>query len=500
MLRVAPVAALLCITATFAAAQPFTESAIDRLVDASLAAWDVPGAAVVIVNRNRPLYEKGFGVCKLGEAVPVTPDTSFPLASCTKAFTTTLGAMLSDDGKLHWDDPVRKHIAWFHLADPLADGDVRLRDLALHRTGLATHDFLWYRAPWSLKSAVERTARLPLAKPFRTEFQYQNMTMAAVGLATESAAGQPWKDLVRTRLFEPLGMRTATATAPPAGTPRASPHRPDAAGRLQVIKPYEPAEPNPAGSIHASARDLAPWLMFHLSDGQFGGKRLVSADAFAELHTPQMLQRIDALTAATHPNTLQMSYALGWVVMDYRGQLIWAHTGAIDGYRAQIALAPQSGLGIAVLSNRHQTRMNLALINNLLDRLVNLSTRDWDGYLKAVVEQDDRGHHARREHRDRLKDPGGRPPRPLADYAGLYHNASYGDAEIIEASGRLEWQWNQFRFPLGYHHGNEFDVRDDDLRDPVVHFVEKDGRVVGYQMFDVEFRRQVIPGPLRPPA
>jgi CubicO group peptidase (beta-lactamase class C family) len=51
--------------------------------------------------------------------------------------------VLADDGKLFWEDPVRKHIEYFKLAEPLADEQVTLRDLATHRTGLVGHPFLW---------------------------------------------------------------------------------------------------------------------------------------------------------------------------------------------------------------------------------------------------------------------------------------------------------------------------------------------------------------------
>src|SRR5205814_483657 len=82
-----------------------------------LRAWEVPGVAVAVVDRERVLWLKGYGVRELGADRPVTPDTVFPLASCTKAFTATLTAMLADDGKLTWDDPVRQHWPPFRLAD-----------------------------------------------------------------------------------------------------------------------------------------------------------------------------------------------------------------------------------------------------------------------------------------------------------------------------------------------------------------------------------------------
>src|SRR5687767_10782808 len=192
------------------AADPSAER-IDRLVADALQAWDVPGAAVVIVGPERIVHLKGYGARVLGGEA-VTPDTLFPLASCTKAFTTTLVALLADEGKLHWDDPVRKHVPDFQLSDPAADRLVTLRDLAVHRTGVDSHDLLWYRSVLSQADLVKRVRHLPLSRGFRTEIQYQTVMYLALGQAAAAAGGKPWGELVETRLFQPLGMKSATLT------------------------------------------------------------------------------------------------------------------------------------------------------------------------------------------------------------------------------------------------------------------------------------------------
>src|SRR5438874_2556906 len=102
------------------AAEP-DPAAAETLAADALKAFQVPGAAVVVVRGDDTLLAKGFGVREKGKPGPVTPDTVFPLASCSKAFTTTLLAMLIDDGLIGWDDPVRKHLPNFKLSDPHAD-------------------------------------------------------------------------------------------------------------------------------------------------------------------------------------------------------------------------------------------------------------------------------------------------------------------------------------------------------------------------------------------
>ncbi|MFL5327344.1 MAG: serine hydrolase [Gemmataceae bacterium] len=464
----------------------FEEAEADTLVRNALKAWDVPGAAVVVVSRDRVLYLKGHGVKELGKPAPVDPDTVFPLASCSKAFTSVLISQLADEGKLTWDDSVRKHLPDFHLSDPVADAGVALRDLMCHRTGVAQHDFVWYHSPFKQDEIVRRVGFLPLSKPFRTTFQYQSVMVTAAGLAAGRAANKPWEDLIRERILEPLDMPHTTCVTPVNG--RAAPHRPNAAGKLEPIAWYEQNEPNPSSSIHTTARDLSHWLAFQLGDGQFLGKRLVSSEGLKETHTPQIPEKLEGLGRLLQPDTLMMSYGLGWVIHDYRGHLLWSHTGLIDGFRVQMALAPREGLGIAVLSNRFETRMNLALVNNFLDRMLDLSVRDWDGYLRQVVHEEAKAVAKERDDHDLRRDPAGKPARPLSDFAGKYENAAYGTAEVVVEGNSLVWHWNKFRVPMRFWRGLEFDLSDRDLRDQQLTFVEQDGKFTGFRLFDVEWQ------------
>src|SRR4051812_33134617 len=112
-----PELALLLVGALCAVAPPAATpeaQEIDRLGERAVAAFGVPGAAVAVVRDGEVIYLRGKGVRQRG-AAPVTADTLFPLASCTKAFTATLIARLVDQKKAEWDDPLHKHLPWFRL-------------------------------------------------------------------------------------------------------------------------------------------------------------------------------------------------------------------------------------------------------------------------------------------------------------------------------------------------------------------------------------------------
>jgi CubicO group peptidase (beta-lactamase class C family) len=484
-------AGVLVASAARGRAQALDKTAIDRILTDALEAWKVPGASLAVVYRGQ-VYVKGYGVKQLGNPRRVTPDTLFPLASCTKAFTTTAMAMLVDEGKMAWDDPVRKHLPAFRLSDPLANAQVTLRDLVSHRTGLAGHDLLWYRSPWSQEEIIRRAGRLPLSKPFRSGYQYQSIMVMAAGQAVARAAGCPWQEYVQKRVFDPLGMKGAcfTTTAALKAPDHASPHRQNKQGKVEVIPWFPMAVPDPAGSINAGARDLSRWLQFQLSDGTFGSKRLVSAENLEETHQAQTIMRLDPAARAMQPHTVQMCYGMGWVIQDYRGQQLVSHGGAIDGFRAHITLAPQARLGIVLLNNLEGTQMNLAVSNNLVDLILDLKTQDWNTDLAAAVEKEKAAHAAAVRRWLAKRRPGTKPSMPLARYAGTYEDPAYGTVRIANTKGALLWEWSTFRGPLEHFHYDTFTAQQDFLGNPPVVFtINAAGQVSGLRFLNVDFKR-----------
>jgi CubicO group peptidase (beta-lactamase class C family) len=470
-----------------------TIAAIDKIVQNALKAWKVPGASLALVYRGRVVRIKGYGVRELGGNQPVTEETLFPLASCTKAFTTTAMAMLVDEGKMAWDDPVRKHVDFFRLSDPLADANVTLRDLVCHRTGLAGHDLLWYRSPWSQEEIIRRIGLVKLSRSFRSGYEYQSIMVMAAGRAVATASKTPWEEVVRKRIFAPLGMaRTGCTTVAALKDPNhAAGHRKNRKDAVEVVPWYPMTTPDPAGSINTCARDMSKWLLFQLGDGTFRGQRLVSAKNLAETHLPHTIMHLKDSGRAMQPDTIQMSYGLGWVIQDYRGQLLVSHGGAIDGFRAHVTLVPHAQLGIYLLNNLDATQMNLAISNRIVDLILDLGIKDWNAYLGEVVKKEEAAKKAAVRHRQEKRHQGTKPSLALAAYAGAYENAAYGTAQIRLRNGNLEWEWSSFHGPLQHFHFDTFTARQDFMGDPLMVFrLNANGDVGGMKFLNVEFKKQ----------
>src|SRR5688500_6510763 len=198
---------LLPFLATSTEAQRGPLRGFDAYVEGAMRDWQVPGMAIAILKDDSVVYARGFGVRELGRPEPVDVHTSFAIASTTKAFTATAIAMLVDEGRLDWDDPVVRYLPDFQLRDPHGAGDITVRDLLSHRTGIPSADYLWFAADNTREDILHRMGFLRPGAPPRTRYQYNNNAYAVAGLVVQAVSGMTWDEFVQRRILEPLGMR-----------------------------------------------------------------------------------------------------------------------------------------------------------------------------------------------------------------------------------------------------------------------------------------------------
>jgi len=485
--------ALLFFAATTAHAQIDTK-AVDRVVTSAMTAFNVPGVAVAIVQNDRVVYAKGFGTTEIGGTTAVTADTLFGIGSTTKAFTTTAMAMLVDEGKMHWDDPVRKHLSYFHLDDPCADSMVTLRDIVSHRTGLSRHDELWDNTALTREQTIRAIGSVKLSKPFRSAYQYQNIMFTTAGEAVAAASGMPWNEFVRTRIFKPLGMHaTAITIAEFNASNHANGHSYDRRNDRVTLQPFvDPDNLAPAGAIDSSAHDMAQWLRFQLADGVIDGKRLVSQDALHETKTPQTVIRMEGETKLVAPETNILNYAMAWNVSDYRGALLVSHGGALNGFRAQVALLPQQNAGVVVLFNLGRGYAGISIRNSILDALLGRSGRDWNAYYLAAERTTDAKDDASKAEREAKRFRDTKPSRELAAYAGTYTDPAYGTATVALENDALVLRWNRLTVPLRHFHFDTFRAESDvdGVDEEVVFQLGSDGAVKSMTFFGEDFEKK----------
>ncbi|MFP5389934.1 MAG: serine hydrolase [Gammaproteobacteria bacterium] len=403
--------------------------------------FDVPGVAIAIVKDGQVVAARGFGVRKRGEPAPVDGRTLFEIASNSKGFTAALLAMLVDEGRLAWNDPVVKHLPDFQMYDPYVTRELTVRDLLVHRSGLGlgAGDLLWW--PTTTLSSDDIIHRLRYVRPatsFRSAYAYDNLLYIVAAKIIERQTGKPWGQVVRERILTPLGMRaTTTSLAENAGNRNVAGAHSVIDDKVVPVRQFP--VPNAAGAVgvNTNAEDVARWMMALLDGGQAGGKRLWSAAQARELwteQTPMAINEPAAILLDTKPNFL--SYGLGFQLRDYRGLKVVQHGGALQGFYSRLVMVPQARLGIAILTNAENGSVLTALQYRLLDHYLAGGGADWIALSKAAADAARAKARAAVGSAQAGRAAQSHPSLALTAYEGEYRDPWYGVVSIRAEEGR----------------------------------------------------------------
>ncbi|MDH3224274.1 MAG: beta-lactamase family protein [Gemmatimonadota bacterium] len=463
----AAVAVVLQPPALLAQPTPTELQGLGSYVERAMADWAVPGLSVAVVKDDTVVFARGFGTRTLGEDQPVDENTVFAIGSATKAFTTAALGMLVDEGLLEWDRPVIEILPWFQMHDPWVTREITVRDLVTHRSGLpgGRSNLLWYASRFDRREIVRRIRFLEPTASFRSEYQYQNLMFLTAGLVVEEIARMSWASFVASRILEPLGMeRSLTSVKPLARMDNvASPHA-QIQGEWRTLPWRDVDTAGPAGSINSTAADMAQWIRLHMGDGGIDGTRLISAAQALEMRTPQFVVDPDRAGSMNALNQVGagihfFTYGLGWQLFDYRGKKVMWHGGNIDGMAAVVAMIPEVGLGLVILTNRNGGTVRDALMLRIFDAFLGGVDRDWSRELLAFEQ---------RQRREQEPDGGTRETGPrthaLTALTGWYEDRLLGRAHVVERGEGLGIELETgLAGTLTHRYGDVFDVIFDDI-------------------------------------
>jgi len=375
---------------------------IEKRIEDSLREWGIPGAAVGIISGGSVVSLKGYGKkAKEGDEA-VTPDTRFSIGSLSKAFIAAAVGILVDDGVLGWDDSVIKYVPEFALADPWITGQLTIRDLLCHRTGIQrTIRLMWKEPVFDPDDFLARARHMRFDRGFRAGFGYANIHYILAAKIIEAASGMPWERFLSERLFRPLGMASTTATYTELdGGTRASMAMPHAnvdgglvPGALRCLDPVNQINVsdlgrNAAGSIVSTAADMLHWLDMLLHAGVYAGARILSEATIAEmlaLQTPIRPEFSDMrIIGDLGIKSSFMGYGLGWYLMDFRGERMVFHDGQLRGYCSAAAFVPALDVCAIILTNVFHTAVHQMMGFELLDALRGIRS-DYCARTKAMM-------------------------------------------------------------------------------------------------------------------
>src|SRR5690606_10324893 len=313
--------------------------------------FDVPGMAIGIVKDGKLIHAKGYGVKALNSREGVDENTLFGIASNSKAFTTAALAMLADEGKLNWDDKVRKYIPEFDLADSYAAKEMTIRDLVTHRSGLGlgAGDLMFFPegGDITVQEIIHNLRYLKPENSLREKYHYNNNMFIVAGEVLARVSGMSWEEFIVNRIFKPVGMNSSypswSRVPRPANIIEA--HAPVNGKVVQIPHDWNNTA-NAAGGIMSNITDLSKWVIMQLNEGVTAdGKQLFSKKQQKEMWRIQTPTTV----SSSNPYASNFSgYGLGWVLTDVKGKLQVGHTGGLIGTVTQVTLIPEMKLGIIV--------------------------------------------------------------------------------------------------------------------------------------------------------
>ena len=460
---VALVLGLLISTSPSGAQQREPWPGFDAYVNAALATWKVPGAAIAIVRNDSVIYAKGYGLKEIGKPDRVDERTIFAIGSASKAFTAAGVALLVDERKVRWDDAAARFLPQLQLFDPYVTREITIRDLLSHRSGLARGELLWYGSTFDRGEILRRVRFQEPSWSFRSQFGYQNVMYLAAGELSARIAGQSWDDLIDRRIFEPLGMTESSTSVRALGGMRnvATPHG-EVNDTMRVLAWRNIDNIAPAGSINSNAVEMASWVRMQLGEGKFGGRQVITSQQIEEMHKPHTIVPLEGAWKLFNPNSNFLLYGMGWFLNDYRGKKVVQHGGNIDGMTALVAMIPEDNFGIVVLTNMNGSVLTYVLMNKTWDLHLKAPPRDWSAEMRKSYDVLASQAREAQKRIEAQRVTGTRPSLPLAQYAGTFVDSMYGEAVISERNGQLHisrgpawqgamehWHFDTFRTDWG---------------------------------------------------
>ncbi len=411
--------------------------ALDQYYHKMVNDWDLPGASIGIVKDGELIFSGHYGVMEEGTTTVANDQSLYAMASNSKAFTSAIIGMLVQEGKLGWNDKVRKHLPHFAMYDDWVSEHITIRDILSHRVGLGTFsgDNIWYKSEKPSAEFIKHIKHVPQKYEFRSGYGYSNLMYITAGEVIKAVTGMSWGENVQKRILDPLGMDRSiwSLAALEAKGNYATPHARKEDENYKI--PWVDWENVAAtGGLISSVEDMAKWMIFNLNHGISGGDTLLTRESRNMIWRPHVSHGVDH----TRENDFKRhfsAYGLGWGLSDYHGRLRVGHTGGYDGFITAVNLIPDEDLGIVVLTNGVKSPI-MAATYYALDQFLGVEGKDWSSYYLDRVNQN-QAADTRIKDRQAKRVLNTSPSISPDQFSGVYQSDLIGEITIARQAGRL---------------------------------------------------------------
>lgn len=323
----------------------------DQYFSENLRLQGAPGAAVVVVKDSNIIFCKGYGLRAVGSRDSVNAHTVFRIGSLSKGFAGVLTGVLVQDSLFKWTDPVVEHYPDFALRDNKQAARVNIMHLLSHTSGLPYHAYTnLVEAGYTIPQIVSQFPKVKLFGKEGETYCYQNAAFSVVGEVMYAETGKTYEALLTEKIFQPAGMRYASATYEDllACTDKALPHNQSGCcGWVCTPISEEYYNAAPAGGVNASIYDMGQWLKVLL------GFRpdIVKPATLDTVFTPRIRTERERHIFGRWARHKESWYGLGWRILRLDDRDLVYHGGLVNSYRGEIAVDRKSGIAVCILFN-----------------------------------------------------------------------------------------------------------------------------------------------------
>lgn len=346
---------------------------IEQFVEQQKKSVEYQGS-LVIVEKGKTVYQKGFGYADLKEKTPVTSNTLFEIGSTTKAFTGMAILQLEKEGMLKRSDNVQKYIPWLKLKYNGEPQKITLNQLLYHTSGIASNSIAQIpesNADNALELNVRTLLNQQLNRKPGSSFEYATINYDVLGLVIEILTKQPYDVYMKKQILEPIGMKdTFVGLHQVQSSEKASGYK-IGFMREQTFTPPIYRGNVPAGYIISNINDIAKWM--NLQFGNASSKK-INKQLIQESHIPD---------TSVEPFNKDTYYASGWEVMKKNEKQYILHAGENPTYSSYIIMQANEQFGVAILSNMNSS-FTTAIGQGVMDLWEgkNVSNNHSDSYQK----------------------------------------------------------------------------------------------------------------------
>lgn len=348
-------------------------------VDAYLQAYyekiPIPGFSIILVEDDKILFSKGYGVEKYGSNKPMTPNSALGIGAIGRGFTAMAVMQLVEQGLVDLDAPVTTYLPWFRTANKNLSDKITLRMCLSNTSGIPP-------LTTSVPTLDPLKALTPFVRSMESQFiqrepglshEFCDEGYSIAGLVISEITGLSFPAYLQKNIFAPLEMSQTTTD------PKHLENKNTLHGHEMLIISCIPAAPKtvngnylPAGEImYSSSKDLGNYLISLLNNGSFKGKQVLQSKSVQEIFKANT--SFQGLGTMLGGNGIDIKYALGWMGMSIEDRDIMIHVGNTGTTAAIIGINIAQNQGFALLFNGDINRLDRYVYPNMENTANNIT-------------------------------------------------------------------------------------------------------------------------------